>query len=158
MSNNIVRLSYLVSMESNSHDPIQVYRNIVKLSKWSEGWVKDENKQEAWIKNKNVWTIQLRSVAKEKTCLYLVLHSPSLFALLKRYLARDASAAGSWMFDDNVWLVGPGPEVTSNPGVLPERLNGHSDGTNRVTDGTGVEPKGHVATGCFGAGLRVFND
>lgn len=49
--------------------------------------------------------------------------------------------------------------MTSSPGVLREPPNNHSDGTDRHTDGTGVEPKGHLKkTGCSGADLRVLND
>jgi len=55
------------------------------------------------------------------------------------------------MFDDAVWLVGPGPKVATSPGVLQESSNTHSD----HTDGTCVEPSGHLVFWVFS---RVFCD
>lgn len=54
------------------------------------------------------------------------------------------------MFDDDVWLIGPGPKVATSAGGPQEHPNRPSDSTDHHTDGTGVEPKGRLKLGVLG--------
>lgn len=45
------------------------------------------------------------------------------------------------MFDDDVWLTGPGPEVATTSKIPQEGSNHQSDSSDHHTDGTGVKTK-----------------
>lgn len=78
---------------------------------------------------------------------------------LRRVQGQEhAHAAEGSMFlfisfsDDDVWLVGPGPEGATKPGVLQEH---RGDGPDQHSDGTAVGPQGRLETGCCGARLMI---